>query len=305
MSADDTKLLMIKESLHSIAKQLTSSPKARPSNEIKVSASKLYDILSQPDNPTEKFYFIYLVCQLCGNQKHNKVDKLMKIMLPSPATPQSMSLVSDLISFALCHPSTYSSVLDSMSPYLNSSDLINIDIESWQQAESLALDSPTFCSALISRPNLSRLDIDKKLLAKWLQDLSKVEEEFPPPSLNQLIRYSLFNRSTSDIVDKEELHKIELADSDLHFGILTLIQSKRCQTLTNQFLIEVATILGQQTNDSQISEQKHFTSVDCFAQILSVAAASKVTSITNTLRTILGKLDSNQLIASVIRWQNK
>lgn len=303
-------ITLIKDSLCSIVKQLAVAPKARPSNEIKSSASKIYQLLSQENAIVERFYFIYLTCQLCGNDRPNRVDKLMKVILPSPPTAHSMALISDLISFALCHSSIYTTILDNMSSYLNASDLVTVDVESWQQAESLSIDSPSFCSALISRSDLCRLGIEKKLLAKWLQDLSKIEQEFPVPSLNHMIRYSLFHQHpTKDMCD-EEKHYLELAASDLHFGLLTLIQSRRCQTLTNQFLIDVVSTLAQQSQTDE-DERKEARAaqmtmlIDRFAQILSVAAASKVTTITNALRNSLAKLDSNQLIASVISWQNK
>lgn len=295
---------LIKDSLHSVVRQLAElAPKARTTNEIKATAGKIYNLLLENNTPVERFYFIYLLCQLCTSAKPTKVDKLMKVILPTPPTAQSMALISDLISFSLCHSSVYSTILDNMSSHLNASDLINVDVESWHQADSLALDSPSFCSALISRFDLPRMDIDKRLLARWLQDLSKIEREFPAPSLNQLIRYSLFHH-VPQTLKAEEIHKADHANSDLHFGILTLIQSRRCQTLTNQFLIDVVSTLAQQTKDQTTSFQS-MSPVDRFAQILSVAAANKVTSITNALRNSLSKLDTNQLIASVIHWQNK
>lgn len=298
----DGNVALIKESLLSIVRHLDQAPKARPNNDMKTAASKIQNLLLQENHPTEKFYFLYLTCQLCINAKPSKVEKLMKVILPSPPNAQFMAIISDLISFALCHPSVYSSILDNMSSYLNASDLVNVNMESWHQAESLALESPSFCSALISRSDLPRLGIDKKLLAKWLQDLSKIEPDFTPPSLNQLIRYSLFHQAP-DGMTAEEIHKAELSNSDLHFGILTLIQCKKCQTLTNQFLIDVVSTLALPSKDQASGPSQAL--VDRFAQILSVAAASKMTTITNALRSSLTKLDSNQLIASVIQWHNK
>lgn len=297
----ETNLTFIKESLHTIVNQLAITPKSKPSNDTKATAAKIYNLLMQPNVPTERFYFIYLTCQLCVNAKPAKVDKLMKLLLPSPPTAQSMVLISDLISFALCHPSVYTAILDNLSSYLNVPDSINLDLESWQQAESLAIDSPSSCSALLSRSDLAKMNIDKRLLAKWLQELAKSEQDFPPPSLNQLIRYSLFHHQPTASMTADEQRRLELTNSDLHLGILTLIQSKKCQTLTNQFLIDVVSTLAQQISP----DQPHTTVVDRFAQILSVAAFVKVTTITNALRTSLSKLGSNQLIASMIHWQSK
>lgn len=301
---NDVNILTIKESLQSIVKQLD-PPKARPTNEIKALASKIYNLLLQNNISAERFYFIYLTCQLCIDAKPAKVEKIMKVILPTPTNAQSSALISDLISFALCHPSVYTSILDNMSSYLNASDLIYVDMECWYQAKSLAVDSPSFCSALISRTDLPHLGIDKKLLAEWLQDLSKSEEEFPPPSLNQLIKYSLFHRAPQNLTEEEQ-HASELASSDFHFGILTLIQTKKCQTLTNQFLIDVISTLAQQIeSQDQNSDSQSTILIDRFAQIISVAAASKVTTITNALRNSLSKLDTNQLIATLIQWPSK
>lgn len=298
----ESKTVAIRDSLHSIAKQLDSAvPKARLSSDVKASASKIYQILLEGNCPVERFYFIYSICQVCIDAKPTKVDKLLKAILPSSPTAHSMALISDLISFALCHPSTYSQMLDYTSSYLNASDLVTIDVESWNQARTLALDSPDFCSALLSRPDLARMNIDKRLLARWLHDLSKVERDFTNPSLNQLIRYSLFH--LNDSLSSEEAQSQELANSDLHLGILTLIQSRRCQTLTNQFLIDVVSNLAPDEARSDEAKRPAPTLlIDRFAQILSVAAANKVTTITNALRNWLSKLESNQLIFSVMNW---
>lgn len=308
MMTYETNITLIKETLQNVVKQLDNPPKMRLNDDTKASLAKMFNILLENSCRIERFYFIYLTCQSCANAKPNKVEKLLKAILPNPPNAQFMAIISDLISFALCHPTIYTNVLDNMSSYLQASDLVNVFVESWQQAETLAIDSPSFCSALISRSDLPKIGIEKKLLAKWLQDLSKVDQEFPPPSLNQLIRYSLFY-SLPQNFNSEELYAVELANSDFHFGILTIIQSRRCQTLTNQFLIDVVSTLVQQIKSDNVDtkNQSHSTTtlVDRFAQILSVAAASKVTTITNALRNLLGELSSNQLIASVIQWPKK
>jgi len=302
MSNRDANLSAIKEGLYSISKQLSSAPKARPNNDIKGLANKLYNSLQQANNPVEKFYFIYLLCQICSAEKTTKVEKLMKILIPSQSSPQSMSLISDMISFALCHPSQYSNMLDYLSSYVDSTESLEIYTESWYQAETLALDSPSFCAALLCRDDLKQLEIDKKLVAKWLQDLSKVDRDFPSISLNQIIRLSLL-----DTLDGTESDRTNYdMDSDLHLGILTVIQSKRCQTLTNQFLIDIVTHLSQRLESATDDSTKEQTQqlVDRFAQILSVAAANKVTSLTVTLRNALSKLEQNQIIRALIKWQN-
>lgn len=300
MSYRDANLIAIKEGLYSISKQLMASPKARPTNDIKTLATKLYALLQQGNGPVERFYHIYLICKICGSEKLTKVDKLMKVILPTPPTQYSMSLVSDMMSFALCHPSQYSSVLDYLSIYASEVESTTIDVESWLQAESLALDSPTFCSALLCRSDLMEMGVDKKILSKWLQDLSKTEQDFQPVNITYIIRHTLTSNKAID-----ESNLTEHFDSDLHFGILTLIQSKRCQNLTSQFLIDITNNIHQISSDDPKTRQFYEQTVDRFAQILSVAAASKVATITSSLKTALNRLSSNQIIAAVIRWQNK
>lgn len=299
MTNCEANIVLIKEALYSILKQINSAPKGKLSNDLKASASKLYNLVIQCSNPIERFYFIHLTCQLCGNEKSNKVDKLMKIILPSQPTTQSIELISDLISFAICHPSIYSCILDNMSSYLSLTDSVNIYIESWFQAESLAIDSPCFCSALLSRDDVLGMDIGYKLLAKWLHDLSKTSQEFPPVDLRRIIE-QLFvgHRSTGNDCDHD------LARSDLHFAVLTLIQSKRCRTLTNQFTTQLTSEIARIFNDSK-RECADANLIDRFAQILSVAVACKVATITNNLRMELESLRSNQLIAAIIKWSNK
>lgn len=307
MSNRDANLAAIKEGLYSISKHLTSAPKARTTNETKALASKLYNSLQQNNNPVERFYFIYLLCQICSSEKLNKVCKLMKIIFPTQPTPQSLALISDMISFALCHPSQYASILDNLGTYVYMSESVHIYMESWHQAQTLALDSPGFCSALFSRDDLIQLEIGKKILAKWLQDLSKTDQDFPLVNLNQIIKYSLFDSGNSESTSEGTVSTTDQLDSDLHYGILTVIQSKRCQTLTNQFLIDIVTNLSQRLDVSINATSRAQTNliVDWFAQILSVSAASKVTSITNTLKASLMKLESNQIIAAIIKWPIK
>lgn len=291
----------IKESLFSIFKQLAASPKARPTNDMKVTASRVYNYIAQESKPSERLYFIYLICHLSSSSKSSQVDKLLKMMLPNPLTTQAISFMSDLINFALCHCSNYTTMLDSLSVYLITNEFIIIELEYWFQAQTLALDSPSFCSALISRADLPKLGINKKLLAIWLQDLSRTDNEFPPPNLVHLIKYSLFHEKDQPM-SREQLRTEELTKSDVHFGILTLIQSKRCQMLTSQFLVDVATELRHKAKSN---DPKARVIVDRYAQILSVATANKVASKTASLKTALSDLESNQLIASVIKWQNK
>lgn len=299
----EANILSIRELLLSIARQLDISPKSKSSNDTKELASKLLTILSYGNNGAERFYFIYLICQLCSNSKPNRAEELIKILFPTQRTTESLKLLSDLVSFALCHPPTYKHILDELSFHPDISD-VDLDVESWHQAESLALDSPSICSAILSRKDLPRMNIDKKLLAKWLQDLSRIEQEFPKVKLDLLIKYSLSPEDAPTRATAEEKHIIDLANSDFHFGILTLIQCKKCEKLRIQSLIEVTSTLAQQVGSSE-QKSKATTLVDRFAQILSVAAASEIITITNALRNALSKLDSNQLIASVIQWQNK
>lgn len=310
----ESNLTVVKESLQSIVKHLTTAPKARPTNDVKAAVSKIHNLVLYSNNPLEKFYFITLLCKHCSKEKPNKVDRLIKVVLPAAPTPQTMSLMSDIISFALCHPTDYSTILDNLSSYLSASDAVKIDIESWMQAVSLALESPHFCSALLSRPDLPLMGIDKRLIAKWLQDLSKTEQEFPPVNLSHIIRYSLFEsqlhtiselfESQSDKTNKVTTN-MDTSDSDLHYCILTLIQSKRCMTLTNQFLIEIANTLAQRLRQQQEGGNDMNVILDRFGQILSVAAASKATTLTSTFRNALTALDSNHLIAAIIKWQTK
>lgn len=304
MTNSEANIILIKEALHSIAKQISPAPKAKPSNDLKTSAAKLYNQVILNNNPTERFYFIYLICQVCASEKSNKVDKLLKIVLPSQPNQESMELVSDLISFAICHPSTYACVLDNMSIYLDYENEVHIDIESWIQAESLALDSPTFCSALLNRRDLLAMGIGYRLLAKWLNDLSKTNQEFPPVNLSEIIRgmfMPIQDETDKTITSSEQL---QLSRSDLHLGILTVIQSRRCQTLGGQFLIDLAKHLSG-LSTTTIDKEILIVNIDRFAQILSVAIAGKVANITNALRTGLEPLQSNQLIAAVMRWPNK
>lgn len=306
----DNCLNIIKENLDLITKQLTTAPKARPTNDIKAAVSKIHNLVLINHNPIERFYFITSLCKLCSNEKPNKVDKLMKVILPPSPTPQSIELISDIISLALCHPSNCNAILDNLSSYMSGSDMIKIFIESWCQANSLALASPSFCSALLSRQDLPQMGIPKQLLAKWLQDLSKMEQGFAHVNLSQLIKISLvggLDSSLTNDIDPQQPDKAtkstDTIDSDLHFSILTLIQSRRCLTLTNQFLIEIANTLAEKVDT--IDARQNTLILDRFGQILAVAAASKATSITSSLRSALNSLDSNQLIAAVIKWQNK
>lgn len=307
---NDRNLASVRESLLFICKHLTAAPKARLSSDIKAAAARLGNIIFHDQNAIERFYFIQLLCQLLSNEKPNKVDRVMKVVLPTTQSAQYVALVSDIINFALCHPSSHVVILDHLSSQLSSCDLMKIDIESWHQAASLALESPSFCSALLSRSDLNQMGIDKKLLAKWLQDLSKTEQEFPPVNLIHIITNSLLNELVLNDEKESSQHNKEKAitatlESDLHFSILTLIQSRRCQVITQQFLIALSNqlreLLGKPGNESFDSTMV----LDRFGQILSVAAACKVTTITSSLKIALRSLESNQLIAGLITWQDK
>lgn len=305
--AKDSNIATLKESLDVIVRNLDSHK--NKNNDIKAAVTKIYAILSESDIEVERLYLTYQICNRCADNKKIKVDKLIKSLLPPPLTPAGCTLISQLIGLSLCYPMHYSNILDTLSPYLDSSETITIDTESWDQSTNLAKESPIFCSAIISRSGLTSMNLSKKLLARWLQDLALYPEDSNfcsqhYPSLNQVIRYSLFHSRPVDDQTPNDIRQAQLENSDLHLAILTTIQYKKCQSLSNQFLIDVASTLINKQPDKQDTDSP-ISLVDRFAQIVSTASASRVTNVTNALRNSLTKLNSNPLINNIIQVSNK
>jgi len=143
---------------------------------------------------------------------------------------------------------------------------------------SLAQDSPQFCAAFISKGYFVGNSISKSQLTQWFNTLIGLIDD-NQLVLNSSIRFSLLDGPV---------------DSDLHLAILSVIQQRKCQPLSNQFLIDLATVISQRTSNDEL--------VDRFAQIIIIAYSTNMCSQSNQVKNILlSKFPNNKLISAVCK----
>ena len=235
------------------------------------SAQKLLSQLDGEQRSIERLYFKYLLIDILNQPdiSKEKTKDFISVIFPSMLKKRQAALISQLISLALTL--RHSRLLDCMEPYLTNCD--SIQFPPVLISSTLAHDSPTFCAAVISRGYFTLNNNNKVHLTQWLEILI---DSLPNNSLvlNHAIRFSFMDSPT---------------DYKLHLVILKVIQCKKCQTLNNHFLIDLATcIKNKQENDILI---------DRFAQLIIIASGNNMCSQSNQLKNILlDKFNENVII---------
>ena len=224
----------------------------------------------------ERLYVLYYLCEIVSHLAQtvskNEAQLFLKTLFPTENLSQKQAnLMSQLISLALNVRNK--EMLTCSAHYLLTCDRISLNnLTSNTLYQSLSSDSPSFCSAIISKGYFN--SINKQLLTHWLNSLATSNNTDWNLTLNSSIRFSLLDGQT---------------DSQLHLAILTIINLKRCQPLSNHFLIDISTVISQKTNNNQL--------VDRLSQILIVANSAGMCSLSNQFKNILqSKFPNNILI---------
>jgi hypothetical protein len=238
-------------------------------------AQKLLSQMDGKEKCIERLYLFYYLSEIVEHMTHpNESQLFINTLFASPLNQRQANLMSQLISLALSLRNE--ELLNCTAKYLMDCDHISLpnDIT---LPQSLAQDSPQFCAAFISKGYFVGNNISKKQLTQWLNTLINLID-------NQLILNSSIRFSFLDGV----------IDSDLHLAILSVIQQRKCQPLSNQFIIDLATVISQRTNNEEL--------VDRFAQIIIIASSSSMCSQSNQVKNILlSKFPNNKLINAVCK----
>jgi len=97
--------------------------------------------------------------------------------------------------------------------------------------------------------------------------------------LNASIRFSLLDGAV---------------DSDLHLAIISVIQERKCQPLSNQLVVDLATVISQRTNNEEL--------VDRLAQIIIISYSCNMCLQSNQVKnTLLSKFPNNLLIKAICK----
>lgn len=268
----------IRETIHSIRDKVFKNgikdEKQRKS--FQDTAQKLLSQLDGEDRPIERLYFKYLIIEILNQPGigEEKTKTFVGLIFPTMLKKKQAALISQLISLALTL--RHSRLLDCMETYVTNCE--SISFPSVSMSASLARDSPTFCAAVISRGYFTANNANKDHLTEWLETLI---EKLPNNSLvlNHAIRFSFQDRPT---------------DYKLHLVILSVIQHKKCQTLNNHFLIDLATGIKNKSDNELL--------IDRFAQLIVIAFGNNMCSQSNQLKNILNdKFTENILINTVCK----
>lgn len=242
---------------------------------------KLIAQIDGKDKNIERLYFLYYLCEIVSHLSFEDASRFIQILFPSPLNQRQANLMSQLISLSLSLRNEQ--MLHCTAKYLIDCDKVTISSDNILPS-TLAEDSPQFCSALISKGYFLSNGVSKSLLADWLNTLINFKKEKGSGNettllMNSVIRFSLLDGQIN---------------SNLHLSILSVIQQKVCQSLSNQFLVDLATVISQRSDKIPLS--------DLFAQIVIVANAGGTCSLSKQLKHILlSKFPFNNLINAICK----
>ena len=236
--------------------------------------------IDSKDQCIERLYVLYYLCEIVSHLVQtvsmNEAQLFLKTLFPTENLSQKQAnLMSQLISLALNVRNE--EMLTCSAHYLLTCDRISLNhLTSNTLYESLSSDSPSFCSAIISKGYFN--SINKQLLTNWLNSLATSNNTDWNLTLNSSIRFSLL-------------------DGQLDLAILTIINLKRCQPLSNHFLIDISTVISQKTNNSEL--------IDRLSQILIVANSAGMCSLSNQFKNILQSKFPNNISIKALCQVNK
>ncbi|RWS30212.1 hypothetical protein B4U80_10460 [Leptotrombidium deliense] len=214
----------------------------------------------------QRLYLQYYMCQLMGHQDNEEAAEFFTTLFPLPLKKSIANFISQLLSLSISLNNKQ--ILTACTLYIEKEQVKLNEDEISELPLTLAESSPTFAAALIGKGYFNTTSSKcslyyPQLLANWLSSLAESSVENITFNGQSLIRYALLGPGQDS--------------SELHFAILSSIQRKQLQPLSNQLVIDIATQLSQK-GDIQLIEK--------FSQILVVGAQN---SLCNTL------VNSNQM----------
>lgn len=246
-------------------------------------AQKLLATLEGESNESRRLYFYCLIIDLVNNTRLRSstlISEVIKAFLPPVINKKQLVFLTNLIGLGLTLPQPQ--LLNYLEHYVrNSADVIQFP--SVRMSPMLARDSPIFCSVVINNGYFNNLAANKENLTTWLRCLLEASLPSNALVLNQAIRYSFLEQPTN---------------YDLHLVILQTLQQRKCQSLNNQFLIDLATTLSRQQETITAATSPDL--IDRFGQMLIICYANNLCSQSNQLKNILlEKFDHNPLIKTL------
>jgi len=168
------------------------------------------------DKCIERLYLFYYLSEIVRHMTSvSESHQFINTLFSSPLSQRHANLMSQLISLALSLRNE--ELLNCTAKYVLTCD--RLELNNHMKLEStLATDSPQFCAAFISKGYFVGNGITKQQLTHWLNTLVDVIED-NQLVLNASIRFSLLDGAV---------------DSDLHLAIISVIQERKCQPLSNQ-----------------------------------------------------------------------
>lgn len=254
----------------------TAGQSASPAVDLSQSAHKLLSQMEGKDKAVERLYLFYYLSEIVRHMTScGESQQFISTLFASPLNQRQASLMSQLISLALSLRNE--ELLNCTARYVMHSDRICLSNDV-RLEPTLATDSPQFCAAFISKGYFVGNGITKRQLSHWLNTLVEVVDQ-NLLILNSSIRFSLLDGPI---------------ESGLHLAILTAIESRKCQPLSNQFVVDLATVISQKTHNEEL--------VDRFAQIVIIAHSCQMCSQSNQMKSILvSKFPNNLLIKAICK----
>lgn len=207
--------------------------------------------LEDKQHSVERLYLMYYMCELVSQKDEDSAINFFNAMFPIPLKKNIATFITQLVSLSLHLGSNQ--ILTACSIYLEKEQIKIPDVKNLPL--DLAKKSPLFVSVLLDKgvfiasgSKSNHHLYSSQLLSRWLFDLNNSSCSKKIMFNGQsLIRFSLVGQGQND--------------SELHVNILEAIQSKKIHSVSNQFIIDIATQLSQKGNSNLIEK---------FAQILVV-----------------------------------
>lgn len=236
----------------------------------------------------ERLYLMYNIIELLEPLSEAETSKFFAAIFPIPLKKDVSSFISQLVSLSLslnCHK-----ILSACSIFISKNQITfpGSDIESLP--ENLAQNSPTFITTILNKGNITQEIFTPKLIATWLIDL------IHNPSITPFIGEGIINYA---LLGPGVIRVERLTSSELHLRILELIEKKKIQPLTSQYVIDLAVMITNY-NDQATSNSTDLVTIrkseviERFCQFLFVAFESGVVAkFPNSLKKKMNNLFPN------------
>ena len=198
----------------------------------------------------ERLYLMYNIIELLDKLSEAETNKFFIVIFPIPLKKDASSFIYQLVS--LCLSLNCSKILSACSIFIakNQINFPGMDIETLP--DNLASESPSFVTTILNRGMFENEKIfTPELITAWLNDVIN------NPSISVFNGESIINYS---LLGPGVISVEKLVSSQLHLKVLQVIEMRKIETLTPQYVVDLAVLVtnykGNDCNEETGSNQQ-------------------------------------------------